>query len=489
MKIRLSIANSDYRLMRCRLSFPSIMPHVTPLIWFALALVSVGCVPQSQRTDHPGDRPFVEPTHADRPDEDAIALVARDIRISGDEKRTQHSAWPSLFGTERTSVTDAKLNPIWPADGPELLWETEVGTGYGSPVAADGRVVFNSRTEDEEIVQCHDVVTGKLLWKYHYPTSAVCDFQYSDGPYSTPVIDIETRRVFNVGGQGQFACLDLDTGEVVWGRDLHTEFDVSADIFPVGASPLLDRDTRRAGGQLIFNLGAYHCDAGVISIDPATGQTLWCATDHGPSYGTPFVTTIHGERFAFVLTDEGLVSLDPDQGSVDWTYPYRRKGDLARNATSPLVADDKVIVVSAGLGAACLQIQTDRSFKKLWRQRRSIDSQYNTLILGQRHFYSFTSGGQGGAEFRCIELETGEVAWRYHSLLKRGMGLATSDAIVLLGERGHLASLAFSPESPRVLSFTEQPLMSMACYCSPAVHGSSLILKDEKRVAVFDLTW
>ena len=450
--------------------------------WLMVVVAMIGCSPEPFTYD----RPLVEPTQADRPDSESVATISRELKSASIDDHVS-ADWPMLFGRERTSVTEARLDPVWPATGPELIWEVPVGTGYGSPVAGAGRTVFNYRDGDEEIVQCHDVITGELMWQHRYPTTAVCDFEYSDGPYSTPIIDTHHGRVFNVGGQGQFSCLDLASGEVIWSRDLFQEYCVEADIFPVGASPLLDLHSCHPAGQLIFNLGAYDRGAGIISVDPASGKTIWEATEQGPSYGTPFVAEIHDQRFAFVLTDEGLVCLDPDCGEVDWQIPFRRRGHLVRNATSPLVDGDRVLVVCSGIGGMCVRVQPDRGYEQVWRQRRTLDSQYNTLILGEDHVYSFTSGGQGGAEFRCVSMNDGELIWKYHSVLKRGMGLATPDAIFLLGERGHLASLMFTAEEPKVVSFTEKPLMSEPCYCSPAIYGQYIILKDETRVAVFEL--
>ena len=144
-------------------------------------------------------------------------------------------------------------------------------------------------------------------------------------------------------------------------------------------------------------------------------------------------------------------------------------------------------MVSAALGVVSLQIHPDSTQKLDWRQRRVLDSQYNTLLLAEDHLYSFTSAGQNGAEFRCVDLRDGTLAWKYNSVLKRGMGLATDRAFILLGERGHLASLERRVDEPRVISFTEKPLMQEPCYCSPAVYENTLILKDETRVAAFDL--
>jgi outer membrane protein assembly factor BamB len=123
----------------------------------------------------------------------------------------------------------------------------------------------------------------------------------------------------------------------------------------------------------------------------------------------------------------------------------------------------------------------------LWKDRRVIDCQFNTLLLRGDNVFAFTAAGQGGAEFRCVDIRTGQLKWKYHSLLRRGQGLIAGNAIVLLGERGHLASLLVSDHSPQLLAFTEQPLMSEPCYCAPAYANGLLYLKDEQRIACFDL--
>ncbi len=440
-------------------------------------LLSLGC--HADPDPAAESQTFIEPVKADQPD----AIAVEKFRQATAAKQTSLPAtdWPQLFGPQRTSaVPTTPTNPTWGKDGPELLWSAEVGTGYGSPVVASGRVVFNHRVGDEEIVACVDASSGAKLWEHRYRTTFHCEMEYSDGPYSTPLI--AGGDVYVVGGQGQMFCLDLETGQVNWDRDLHAEYGLEDDIFPVGSAPIAVDD------RLIFNVGAANREAGVIAIDRSSGETLWEATDHDAAYCSPFAATIHGEPFVFVFTQRGLVSLHPTTGKIDWEIEHRGRAPMSYNSVSPLVHQDRVLVVTGpGPGALCVQVQPDRSYKTRWEDRRVIDSQYNTLMLAGDHIYGFTAAGQGGAELRCVDMRTGELKWKYASVLRRGQGLIAGGAMIILGERGHLASLLVSSQSPQVLAFTAGPLMKADCYCAPAYAAGRLYLKDQQRVACFKL--
>jgi outer membrane protein assembly factor BamB len=427
--------------------------------------------------------PEQEPERAGQADRTAIDQFRASLEAAeADADGVEAVDWPQLFGPRRTCVAaDQRVDLTWGPQGPPAIWSVEVGTGYGSPVVAADRVVFNHRVDDQERVECLRAADGTTLWTHRYPTSFECEYDYSSGPYSTPLI--ADGRVYSAGGQGQFYCLDLESGDVLWERNLHAEYGVEDGEFPVGASPLID------DGRLFFNLGAVDKQAGVIALDPLTGADLWHSTDHPAGYCSPFAATIHEQAFLFVMTNRGLVSLDPETGRMDWMVEHYSRSPMSYNAVSPLVVDDKVLIMTGpGPGAVCVQVAADRSFRELWRDRRVLDSQFNSLMRYGSDVIGFTAAGQGGAELRCIDIGSGDLRWRYHSLLRRGQGLVVGDALVLLGERGHLAALIPTDDEPGVLAFTEQPIMGDPCYAAPALAGSRLYLKDEQRLACFDLS-
>lgn len=424
------------------------------------------------------DVPLVEPDSADVPDGRARQAARRLPSTVNDPL----AEWPSLYGPDQTSATAAAINPLWDDEGPPVRWQHPVGTGYGSPVAAAGVAVYQHRIADEQIVECRDLMTGQLRWDYRDPTERECDYEYSNGPYSTPVIDPDGGRVFAVSGEAELVCLDLVTGELRWRRNFMDEYEIETGVFPVGASPTLD------GDQLIFNLGARDTDAGIIAVDASSGESRWQATDHGAAYCRPLVRTLHGQRFAWVLTQRGLVSLDPDTGTVDWEYPHFSRSPLSFNAVSPVIRGDKVLMVSGpGPGVVCLRILPNRGFETVWKNRRILDSQYTALIVRGADLFGFTHAGQGGALLRCIDFESGELRWQYHSVLKRGQGVMAGNALLVQGERGHLAALRCEDDGAKVLSFTADPVMSSPSYGPPALCEGIWLLKDEQRIVAWDV--
>ncbi len=72
--------------------------------------------------------------------------------------------WVEWRGPARDGVVDAASVP---AAWPETLtegWAAEVGEGYSTPVAGDGRVFVHARRDPDETVTAFDLSTGKQLW-------------------------------------------------------------------------------------------------------------------------------------------------------------------------------------------------------------------------------------------------------------------------------------------------------------------------------------
>ena len=394
--------------------------------------------------------------------------------------------WPNIYGQNHNSTsTESNISTTWPSSGPAIKWVRTTGAGYSSVVSAGDDTITIFRQVNEEVVECLDTESGKLRWEYRYPTNFKSTYEYSDGPYSTPVLT--EQSVFTIGASGLLSCLDRDSGNVQWSRNLLTQYEIPKRDWPFAGSPLILED------RLILNLGAADKNAGIIAIDLVDGRTIWEATDHEYAHTTPTVATIDGQRMVFVLTFEGLVCLDPDDGNVHWNIAHRVRdptGMNGTNAVSPIVISDRVCVVSGPQtkpGLRCFRILPDGKYDEPWRDIRLLKSQYTNLVGVDGYLFAFTPMTVGGPTMKCIDVINGKLAWKGKPDLGRGNMLAVNDSIIILGEDGTLASFALSSAKLTEISRTAQPVLDQPCYTSLALNKGLLFARNEKELICFDL--
>ena len=66
--------------------------------------------------------------------------------------------WPRFLGPrgDNTSL-ETGLTDRWTSNGPPILWEAAVGTGYSAPSVLGGQLVLHHRIKDQEIVESFDL--------------------------------------------------------------------------------------------------------------------------------------------------------------------------------------------------------------------------------------------------------------------------------------------------------------------------------------------
>jgi len=388
--------------------------------------------------------------------------------------------WPELFGPRGDSRSDIQgLDWEWPVERPPQAWQRSVGRGYSSPIARGQRVFVLQRVADDELVAALDLQTGELLWEFRWPTDFRCRYEYSDGPYGTPLA--LSDRLLAVGATGQLVCLDTATGRCLWRRDLRREFDQPRGPYGFGSGLLVDED------RVLLNVGAGQRDAGVVAFDLATGETRWTATDHGAAFTTPRIVGSGASRRVVVLTDRGLVALEPETGRECWFCEHHSRVTDTINAVSPLVQGSRVLLVAGpGAGAVCLEAAAE-SYRVVWRDRRVLDSIFNTLVADRGRVFGFGALRQGGATLRRLDLATGRLDWQVASEIDRGQALAVDGRLVIVGEYGHLGRLGLDDPTGNSLEVSAHPVLPSPCYSAPALHHGRLLIRNETRLVCYDL--
>ena len=440
--------------------------------------------------------------------------------------------WPRFLGPRGNNTSaETGLLDRWPTNGPPLLWERQVGSGYGAPSVLGQTVVLHHRVEDEEIVESFDANTGKSLWRYRAPTRFIDPFGYNNGPRCTPLLT--SNRCYTFGAEGRLSCLDVRTGKLVWERETTKDWTVPEPFFGVGSTPLLE------GDKLIVMVGGQP-NATIVALEPETGRTLWqnvgrstwegaralgwtgekpyrwTGEEKLASYSSPVAATLYGRRQILCLTRQGLVSLNPTNGEVNFSRWFRSPVNESVNAMCPVVSDEMVLISAAyyRVGSVLLRVKPDgRSFEEAWRspglsaERDAgtgrlpppvLELHWNTPVLHEGYLYAFSGRNEGDAAFRCVEFRTGKLLWsrderwRSHSspqppVYGRGSAILVDQKLLVLGEGGKLGLFALNPRQPEELCSWQVPQLKYPCWTAPVLSGRRLYLRSEETLVCLDL--
>ena len=349
--------------------------------------------------------------------------------------------WPQWRGVERDGVwRESGIEETLPRDGLKVLWRAEAGSGWSSPVVAGGRVFLVDaelvKPTAHERVRALDATSGHLLWTYRYDVDYP-DWAYAEdqagGPTATPAV--ADGKIYVLGINGAVNCLAAATGEVLWKKDLASDYDVKS--FTARASPLID------GDRLILFVGG-KSGACVLALNRHTGAEVWKALDEPVTNSSPIIVTAAGRRQLIVWTAASISALDPANGTTLWRHPV---------TTTAFDANDTPVWLGDRLLASGLMLKLDADkpgASVLWPQsggasKRILSNTSTPLLVGDA-VYSATNKG----DLVCLDALTGKELWRTDKVTDRKSGPSihltpNDDGVFLYTNLGELIRARLTP--------------------------------------------
>lgn len=480
------------------------MHQITSLIPLILDVVFSTWEPSRQR--NPMNRTIIAVA--------AMLQAASGPGASQDLKLTYHSPpkplpadaviedWPRFLGIRDNATSkETKLLDRWPEAGPSKVWELESGEGYSSPLFAEGKMIYFHRLNHstltgsgEEVIDCLDPNTGKRHWRVKYSAIYSDRYGFSPGPRSSPVV--HNGRIYVTGVTGQFHCLDLQTGAILWKRDLGKEYNIPTYFFGYGPSPSpvwKDRIILNVGGRGAEN------DEGVCvaAFSIADGSTLWEVKDQwGASYASPTITTLRGVECAVVAAagesrppHGGLLIIDIKSGKVYDRFPWRADKYESVLASSPLVLSDSRIYLGDCYGVGGVVLEYDKRLKSkiVWKERW-FGMHWMMPLQIDGYLYGFAGRNIPDTQFKCANATTGEILWEEDMQwreggridgLFRGSLLRADGRVFCLGEDGVLAELKVSPKGAEIVQ-RARLFSARSTWTLPTLHNGLLYVSQNE---------
>jgi outer membrane protein assembly factor BamB len=392
---------------------------------------------------------------------------------------TPAADWPQWLGPTRDGASPEKVAP-W-KEAPKVLWRQPVGEGNSSPVVAGGRVFLHSKVKDKNVeeVVALDAAGGKELWRKSYARAAFTS-DYGNGPRATPAV--ADGKVYTFGITGVLTCWDAADGKQLWQVDALKKFEARKLLFGASCSPLVE------GKAVLVNVGGK--GASVVAFEKDGGEVAWKSQDDPASYSSPIVFGEGKERQVVFLTQLGVVSLAPSDGSLLWRFPLKDK--LLESSTTPARAGDHLLASSITYGSAGLKLAPKDgkpAMSEAWTNP-ALTSYFSTPVAVGDHFYLVTGslpiGRPPSATLHCVEAKTGKSLWskpkvgKYHASLIR----TADDKLLMLEDGGDLVLIEADPKEYRELA------RSKVCgetWAHPGLVDGRLYLRDDKEAICLQL--
>jgi outer membrane protein assembly factor BamB len=392
--------------------------------------------------------------------------------------------WPQFRGPRGDGHSDAKALPLTWSETENVKWKAPIhGKAWSSPVIWGSQVWVTTAPEEGTRLHaiCVDKESGKILRNIKLFDVVLPQYVHPFNTYASPTPVIEEGRVYVTFGAPGTACIDTQSGKVLWQRR-----DLKCNHFRgAGSSPILHKNL------LIMNFDGSD-NQFVVSLDKDTGKTVWQTKrsvdfqDLGPdgepqaegdfrkAFATPHVAAINGKDVLLSSGAKAHYAYDPATGKELWRVEERGQHSAS---SRPVLGHDFVFFPTGFSKAQLLAVKPNGSgvvtdTHIAWRAKRGVPNK-PSLILRDDLLFMVDDNGFAS----CLEAKTGTELWqeRIGGAYSASPIIAES-RIYALSEDGR--TVVF--EAGREYRKLAENKLADGFMASPAVSGNALFLRTKK---------
>lgn len=404
------------------------------------------------------------------PEARADALDLSEAGMGGEAASISPNDFPRFLGPEASNwIPGSALADGWHGQTPRELWRRNIGLGWSSFSVAGGRAITMEQRGDDELTVCYAARTGDPLW-VHTENARFTESMGGIGPRSTPTIHQD--KVYALGATGILVCLNLSDGQHVWRRDTLEEAGHGTPTWAKSCSPMIVDDL------VVITLGSSR-DGSLAAYDLQTGEPRWRAGDDKPSYATPIVATLAGQRQIVSFNAASVSGHNIDSGTMLWKQ--KLSGASAHNAT-PVIINESQVLVGIGYGRGCHLLEIEKnestlSVSEVWHSNK-MKPKFADMVPYEGYLYGLDEG-----RLVCLELAEGRRAWR-GTRFKHGQLLGVGDKLLIQAESGDIVIAEASPDDETIIHRFDA--LSSKTWNHPVLAGQLLLVRNDREAIAFE---
>ncbi len=398
--------------------------------------------------------------------------------------------WTRFRGADFDNINKENIPLIdnWGA-GPDILWEVNLGEGHAAPVIYNGKAYILDYVEerDTDALRCFSLETGEELWSRWY----LVKVKRNHG-MSRTVPAITDKYLVTMGPRCHVMCVDPDTGDFLWGKDLVKEYGTEIPFWYTGQCPIIVDDVAilAPGGSVLM-----------IGVDCATGDVLWETPNPDNwqmSHSSIMPMTFEGKKMYVYFAVGGIVGVSAegeDLGQILW-----KTREFSPNviAPSPVMLGNGKFYATAGYGAGAALFQVRKTgdtysveHLETYKPSEGIASEQQTPILYQGRLFSIAPKDAGGLrnQFLCVDPNNPKnILWTSGKTDRFGLGpyMMADNKFFILNDDGTLSIAKVNLNAFELLDKTK--IMDGHDAWGPfALADGFLLMRDSKKMVCINI--
>ena len=402
--------------------------------------------------------------------------------------------WNQFRGPNGDGKAIATNLPIEFSETENVRWKIPIhDQGYSSPVVWKNQIWVTTAREDgkELFAICVDLMSGDIVHDIKVFDVAEPQIEHPGlNSHASPTPIVEDGRIYVHYGTYGTACLDTQTGDILWERrNLNCDHRVRP-----ASSPIIDEN------RLILTFDGVDVQF-IAALDKNNGDTLWLKhrkvdsnfedvlkakgikdtektkkekpNDNRKSYATPTIITYQGKKQLISPAAEVTISYEPATGDELWRV--RHEGWGWNVTCRPIFAHDRVYITT-GIEKVLLAVDPSGTGDVtethiVWKVRKGAPEIPSPLIIDDMIFMV----NEGGIAI-CVEAENGNLVWRNRIGGKYWASpLYAGGNIYFFSTDGRVSIIS----ADREFKLLAQNEFSDGFIASGAVAGNTLILRSE----------
>ncbi len=319
--------------------------------------------------------------------------------------------WPSWRGPNGNGVADGAGYPTEWSKEKNIAWRLPMPGAAGSTPVVVRELIALTCAEDGKNMVWGVRASGEILWKREVGTEKPGKHKKGSGCNPSPVSDGE--HLFVYFKSGDFAALDLK-GQIVWHKNLQTEYGPDTLWWDLGTSPVLT-----AKHLVITVMQSGPSPSYLAAFDRKTGEVVWkvarelgAPEEAAQSYSTASVTTFDGQETLLNIGADFATAHAASDGKELWRVgSLNAEQDKYYRSIASGVTEGGMFVAPYGRGKMLYGIKLGGSgdvtqSHVVW-SKEGISADVPTPVAKDGRVYVLTDKGK----LACMQVATGEVVW------------------------------------------------------------------------------